>query len=247
MKVVFPMPHRHTLFEFIFHSTHLEHIYLSLNEISQTFDKKDYSAYAAGHFSAINFGLTKLSADPMWPVSNALQFASESKALGYLQWLKDLHKKLMLPIAEQGDPLAVDGQNITPPDCGNYRTQPRLIGFNRRLPKPTCIPKLLHLWLSDLGRFHLQLPKTLKPSKDTISQTTTKAYQLGLQLQCIKPFIDGSGRVSRLVENFLRLRWGLPWKIISKDESLPYVQDIMNFEDSPEWQEQLKNAENKKA
>jgi hypothetical protein len=242
MKPIFPMPDPTTLFNYIHHSNKIEHEDITLADISDTFTKKAFLPIpqAAGHIDAIKFAID-LASEADFPARHAIQWETPTKAMTNLYWLKDIQKKIMKPIAEHATRFGI-GQTLKICDCGPFRLFTRQMGMERPLPDPNRLESLLHSWYRRIGEFHLSIADQLhNPSYDLLMKIEATAWKAHLQLQCIHPWVDGTGRASRLVENTLRLRWGLPWKIIASNTTQQYVKKIIDYEDGPEWQ-QLLNA-----
>jgi Fic family protein len=249
MTPQFPPPSQPLLFSFIVESTLIEREEINAGDVMKTFRREALHPSAAGHFSAIRYAVD-LAKKPDFPARHSAQWETVSKADTNLYWLRDLHKKLMTPSAEYGEAY-LNPNYIKRSDCGPFRlTERTMVGLDkyqniipRPLPKPTDINKLMHHWLKTIGEFHLKISAVLRrPSTSDLKQIEDMAWKAHLQLQCIHPWTDGTGRSARLVENLLRLRWGLPWKIITHKEAIWYVKQITDYEDSPEWQGILKTV-----
>jgi hypothetical protein len=241
MKAIFPRPAQPQLFHFIMQNNLMEHIEIGMDDINKTLERKWISPYVAGHLSSINY-LYELLNDPLFPAKDNLQWANSEKSHENLYWLRNIHQKLTKPIVDYFFKMAQ-----TPPfsekDCGTYRLNTRVLAMRRPLPKPTTIKPLMHLWYQQIGTFHLSILSKLKnPDKKLLLQIEENSLKAHIQLQCIHPFVDGTGRSARLVENLLRLRWGLPWKNIEAKNKQKYVNQIMEYEDGPEWQSILKRV-----
>lgn len=249
MTPVFPIPQHPMLVAYIVESTRLEREEITPAEVVATFKREALHPSAAGHFSAINHVL-KLAQNRDFPARHPTQWETPTKADTNLHWLRELHKKLMTPSATYGE-MYLNPNYIQRKDCGPYRLTPReLTGLDRYqniiprpLPKPTDLTKLMQHWLKTIGEFHLKIaPKLNRPSMSDLKQIEDMAWKAHLQLQCIHPWTDGTGRSARLVENALRLRWGLPWKTISEKDKVKYVHQIAEYEDGTEWQTILKTV-----
>jgi hypothetical protein len=239
MAITFPQPKNTLLSEFIIETNAIEHTPVSLPDIEATRSRKQIHPHVAGHLAAIRYTIENLVKNWKFPAYHPIQWATESSADSNLEWLRTLHKKVMTPVAEYGATVP-DANYIKLADCGNYRLDPLRIGFDRWMPKATSIPKLLQLWLQDLGSFHLGVANKLNhPTPTLLAQLVAKAQEAHLQLVCIHPWSDGSGLVGRLLENALRLRWGLPWKIFKAENVVAHIADIQRLEDSPEWRRHI--------
>ena len=56
-----------------------------------------------------------------------------------------------------------------------------------------------------------------------------KAWFYHHVFECIHPFIDGNGRVGRLVLNQLLLIAGQPWHVVESEKRLDYYREIEHF------------------
>jgi Fic family protein len=243
MKPIFPMPDVQKLYLFIHHSNAIEHETTSIADIDQTFKRTAIwpNPLAGGHIEAVGYALD-LASKEEFPAKHPIQFSTVAQSTINLYWLRDLQKKIMLPIAEHAKSM-YDKNAIRVQDCGPYRLHPRRIGMNRMMPPPHLIEKLLQRWYSDIGQFHLSVVgKVHRPSREILLAVDAMALKAHIQLQCIHPWVDGTGRSARLLENILRLRWGLPWKNPDQNEAQKYVREISTYEDGPEWQSILKSV-----
>ncbi len=238
MIVKYPVPEKHLLRDFIIESNTLAQCDLSRKELDDTFRRKARHPYAVGHFAAIDYAFRNLnSAD--WPARTIFQFDNEIKSHTNLAWLRELHRLIMKPIAIHNDQLAVTQVPLAQ-DCGAYRLRAQAMGLGRLMPKPTSIKKLLHHWYKELGTFHLRVANKLtRPTREIVAECVENAEKFHLMFLAIHPFEDGNGRCGRLVENMLRLRWGMPWKQFTHNDSMKYASSIMTFEDHDNWQHVL--------
>jgi hypothetical protein len=240
MRVLFPPPAREELFDFIIESVALSGDSVSRQDINDTFAQTLYQPHVVGHLNVLKIVTEKLASDYSFPANSAFQFQNEPKSHANLSWLRDLHKHLTLPIAGYGDTLNVDVQ-MRQADCGNYRITPKIVGLDRVQPRPLTVRPLLHRWYSNLAQFHLSVRgKLLRPTREVLASVADQSHSFSLELQCIKPFTKGNGRLARVVENLLRLRWGLPWKTLSSKKKFDVIDQIMEYEDSAAWQATLK-------
>lgn len=205
---------------------------LTHSEINSTLAKQSKNPSAAGHFSAIRY-VTELAAKNDFPTHHANQYESITKSNANLFWIRELHKKLMLPFAEYGEAM-LNPEYIKRSDCGPYRLNNRTI--NIEMPKPLEINKFMHVWFRRIAEFHNQIrPRLARPDHQTLMNVEQMTRTIHLQLQCIHPWTDGTGRSARLVENLFRLRWGLPWKTIPAKDKIQYINEIVEYENGPNW------------
>lgn len=228
---LFPTPSQDTLRFFVENTNFLERIVISQNDISETL-KRGQNDLAnnpniVGHLKAVNYVLT-LAPDPKLipPVSFIL---NENQSHNQLQWLRQIHKHMMLSVAEHGEK-TLDSTCISRICVGTYRSRDKRLGKNI-MPSPLRIRRLLHDWLKDLSGFvSLYEKKITYPALLTDNDLRIlgeKAKSSHIDLCCIKPFEDGSNRAARLAENLLRLNWGLPWKIHMRENKDEYLKEIL--------------------
>jgi fido (protein-threonine AMPylation protein) len=254
MKPVFPKPSKSELFHFIVETNEIERTTTTYNDVERTFNSKNpkllkkmsqelrgpvfIHPHSAGHFAAFDFIFKQLSGNQNWPAQHKIQFSNKQKSETNTTWVKELHKKVFKPVAEYGIAMA-DPEAMPMRELGQYRLRPHFVGL-RKMPKATAVPELLHHWYAELGQFHLNVKnKVARPSNDTVLACINKAKEAHFMFACIHPFSDGTGRVARLIENALRLRWGLPWKTYYKKDAVRYVKEIAAYEDSDQWQSVL--------
>ena len=234
------MPTKETLFDFIIQNNAIEHIDISYSEVNTTFQKKQIHPCASGHFSALNYALD-LAKRNAFPFNHALDFSDKNHSDKSLYWLKTIHLKLMEPITKYGEFVQDILSYIPLSDCGNYRMGHKVLGVSRFMPKPTALKDLMHWWYKDLCNIHQKYNSILNRLKiEDANQLSLEARQKHIQLQCIHPFVDGTGRSARIVENILRLRWGLSWLTPNPANNTKYISEITKYEDSNEWQNILK-------
>lgn len=249
MTPAFPPPSQPVLINFIVESTLMEKEEISHGDVMRTLNRESLHPSAAGHFSAIHYAVEQAKKTD-FPARHQSQWETPAKADVNLYWLRELHKKLMTPSAQYGETY-LNPNYIQRKDCGPYRlTERTMLGIDeslsiapRPLPKPTDIPKLMQHWYRSIGEFHLNISAVLRrPSMTDLKAIEDAAWKAHLQLQCIHPWTDGTGRSARIVENLLRLRWGLPWKTFQSKHMTSYVKAITNYEDGPEWKTILQYA-----
>ena len=237
MPIEYPQPQKVDLDLFIIETNSYADIPLTLAELTQTFTKQANHPGASGHFAAIAYGFKLIQSN--FPYKHPLDYSDEPHADRALYWLRELHAKLTKPIAKYAEFTLNFDSYMRDGDCGQYRLVDATIGLDRHMPPPTAIKPLMAGWYIDLCKFHSAVQPFLERTGDIdpyIDKLVKYAEKAATQLCCIHPFIDANGRSARLVENLLRLRWGLPWKPIKPGRKQEYVNKIMNYEDSPEWQ-----------
>lgn len=220
----FPVPSKDTLISFIYHTHQLERIGITYDDIHKSMTMKEsdiqINPYACGHFKAINI------------VSN---LARNDNLLDSFDWVKKIHETIMIPVSNH-DYYTLNPEGFPRFAAGVYRTLDKRLG-KLIMPSPIKIPALL-----DKLRIKLkELDKKLAPKMTNLRLLTPQeledirntSYYANLEISCIKPFLDGSNRTARLVENCLRLHWGMPWKIITDNQKDDYLNDLQKHQILP--------------
>ncbi len=107
-------------------------------------------------------------------------------------------------------------------NAGQYRRLPIMIAGSKHLPPQ---PYLLQTLMDDYFLFY-------DTHKDKL-HTVVLAAEMHERLVNIHPFIDGNGRTSRLIMNFILLRDGFPLAIIGGDyeSRMAYYEALENVQD----------------
>jgi len=211
----FPEPDQEMLIAYIYHTHRLDRIPMDRARIEKTLGKTDSDPYVAGHLRAITLVL-QLAEDETLLKECPNRFQLEAS----IGWLKRLHRNIMRPIAELGLQ-AEDATVIHPSDIGVFRSQEyihRSAFGNFQAPNPYDIPELLYKWNNRVVKVQNENLNTIQYgmySQEEGGELANQCKKLSLELFAIRPFEDGNSATSRLVENLLRLHWGLPWKIIA--------------------------------
>ncbi|MFZ5376355.1 MAG: Fic family protein [Patescibacteria group bacterium] len=104
-------------------------------------------------------------------------------------------------------------QKIDDQNAGRYRNVPvRISGSRVVMPNAAKIPDLMSELVADFGK-----------SKQHV---VTQAVDFHLRLVSIHPFLDGNGRVARLMMNFWLMMYGYPPLIVSKEVRRQYLSSI---------------------
>jgi|GEM_PF-1043022 len=119
--------------------------------------------------------------------------------------LLDLYEDLFRP--------SVDAGLVAPGELRAFRTGG--VGLNGWRHIPPNAKKL-----RDLLRGFEQF------TGDTTVDPVTRAIVAHLEFVTIHPFVDGNGRLGRLLFNLQLLRTGLPWVTVRNDEKMPFFQAI---------------------
>ena len=153
-----------------------------------------------------------------------LKDQAEARNLSHaLDFLEELAGNPDRPITEnevrQLHSLVLEGIND---GAGAYRTVPVTISGSEFLPtRPESIPADMQVfmrWLSDAS----------VPSSETFARVRGLIIAAAAHtwFVTIHPFIDGNGRVARLLTNLLLMRYGFPIAIITKEDRLRYYDAL---------------------
>jgi len=117
----------------------------------------------------------------------------------------DLHEALFRPSVDAGltDTAAIRGWRGDRVGLQGWRYVP---------PNAKKVPDLI----GGLERF---------AARDDLDPVT-RALLVHLEFVTIHPFMDGNGRLSRLLMNYALLTAGLPWVTIRSDERVPFFRSI---------------------
>lgn len=146
-------------------------------------------------------------------IKELLEAINHSQALDFI---KILQSKKRQDITEQ-DILKIHQiilQHIDDDNASRYRTVAvRIAGANVILPNTKKVPELMDELINWLKSSNLDHP--VKIAADT-----------HLKLVSIHPFVDGNGRVARLLMDLLLLQAGYPAALIRKEDRRVYINAI---------------------
>lgn len=124
-----------------------------------------------------------------------------------------LTRALILDVYEALFRPSVDAGRVEPHMLGGWRTSGVTVRGYRHTPPST---RKLHDLL--VGMEQYAAVPTDSPA--------VRALVLHLEFVTIHPFLDGNGRLGRLLMNLELLRAGLPWVTVRSDERIPFFKSI---------------------
>ena len=121
----------------------------------------------------------------------------------------------------------LDGTDMLPAyEVGSYRRVQVYIG-NFLPPSPGR-----HL-LAHVERWRNMVLDGPPGGIDSIEPWT---WQIHDEFESVHPFVDGNGRVGRLILNSMRLKYDLPWLTVHQgDEQQAYYRHIRDYQQSGAW------------
>lgn len=112
-------------------------------------------------------------------------------------------------------------KDIDDDNAGKYRsTDVEISGSDYKPPPPESVPPQMH----DFGNW-LSSTSTVDDNQGTL-EAILYAAVAHTWLMYIHPFIDGNGRVARLLMNLILMRHGYPIAIIGKEDRLRYYDAL---------------------
>lgn len=157
--------------------------------------------------------------DNLVPEGKTLREIYEAKnhalALKFLQEYKgDLNEELILKLH------SIILKDISERFVGKYRTgYVRIVGSDFKLPAPEKIPQLVR----NLIYWYKKNKNKLHPFEIAIL--------ISIKFVTIHPFVDGNGRMSRLLMNFLLTKKNYPWINIYNKQRQKYLQAVRKGND----------------
>lgn len=134
----------------------------------------------------------------------AWNFLTEQKVMS-VHVICKVHKILML------------NHPLLPDERGYFRRRPVYIGGQEAL-HPLLVPDHMKQWILNCN----DLAQNGKWEHELWKERTTKLHHVNFET--IHPFIDGNGRVGRMLLNWERLQLGMPILVIREDERQEYYK-----------------------
>ncbi len=161
------------------------------------------------------------------PLKDQAEARNLSEALDFLEELaKDSNEPITESDIRQLHLLVLKG--IDDDGAGSYRTVPvEISGSAFPPPGPESIG-------AEMQEFAIWLNGASTPSDETFASVDglIAAAVAHTWLVRIHPFIDGNGRVSRLIMNLILMRHGFPIAVVSKEDRLRYYETLEESQSS---------------
>lgn len=196
-----------------------------LNNLRRYFRIKNIYHSNAIEGNLLNVGETRMVVEQgLTLTGKPLKDQAEAKNLSEaLDFLEELAANPARPILEsdlrQMHALVLKG--IKEDEAGRYRTAVVEIGGSQfKPPAPESVPAEMQtfgLWLQ-----RASVPGELFANEDAL----LAACAAHTWFVTIHPFIDGNGRVSRLLMNLLLMRYGYPIAVIAREDRLRYYDAL---------------------
>jgi Fic family protein len=122
----------------------------------------------------------------------------------YEEQILRAHRKLML-------------EKIDPTECGYWRERPVYIGGREGKPY-FAIPTLIKNWIKRANNL-IETYKTM--NKKDVEEEIKEQH---IFFENIHPFIDGNGRMGRILLNWTRVKCKLPILVIKEKEKFNYYE-----------------------
>lgn len=173
----------------------------------------------------LNVGETRLVVEQgLTLTGKPLKDQAEAKNLsGAIDFLEELAIDNQRPITEndikQIHHLVL--KDVRDADAGRYRSVPVEIGGSQyKPPAPESVPAQMH----EFGKWLTNVTATAGQSEQ--AEALLAAAAAHTWFVTIHPFIDGNGRVARLILNLMLMRYGYPIAIITKADRSRYYDAL---------------------
>jgi Fic family protein len=149
------------------------------------------------------------------PLREIYEAKNHKKAIEFLkEYSKDINELFILKLH------SIILENISEKFAGRYRENPvRVIGSDFKFPPPEKVPQLI----KNLIFWYDKNKKELHPLE--------LAVLFSSKLVSIHPFVDGNGRISRLILNYLLKKHKYPWVNIYTKQREDYLKAIRKAND----------------
>jgi Fic family protein len=195
-----------------------------LGRLRRFFKIKNIYSSNAIEGNVLNVGETRFVVEQgLTLTGRPLRDQAEAKNLSSaIDYLEELAKDTSRPITESDIRQLhyVVLKNIRDADAGRYRTVPVEIGGSEyKPPGPEKVP-------SQMEEFGKWLSTVSIPTTGAASDALLLAAAAHTWMVTIHPFVDGNGRVGRLLLNLILMRFGYPIAIITKEDRSRYYDAL---------------------
>lgn len=135
------------------------------------------------------------------------------KAWKYLIDKKQLSKTSIL----QTHKILMTGQPLDYTKRGAWRKEPVWIG-GREAKKWYAVPELMEGWIESVNN------SMTSKYVETVEQRQGCVVAMHIAFEEIHPFVDGNGRMGRILMNWQLVKWGMPVKIIREENKQEYYK-----------------------
>lgn len=213
--------------------TQIERLKRKYNKEVNNLSKEEFEKFEEAFFTELTYNSNAIEGSTLSLQETSLvindNIAPEGKSLREIYEAKNHQKALKLLKEYKGDLNeqfilqlhSIILKDISERFAGRYReTTVRIAGSNLKLPAPAKVPQLIK-----------NLIYWYKKNKNTYSQFEL-AVLISMKFVTIHPFIDGNGRVSRLIMNFLLNKKNYPWINIYNKQRQKYLEAVQmaNYE-----------------
>ena len=160
------------------------------------------------------------------PLRDQAEARNLSEALDFLEELaKDVRQPITERDVRQLHDFVLKGLHV---DAGRYRSVPVTIsGSKFPPPQPESVPSQME----EFGHWLSEASKVTKQAFADVSGLLAAAAA-HTSFVTIHPFIDGNGRVARLLMNLMLMRHGFPIAIITKEDRVRYYEALEDSQSS---------------
>lgn len=194
-----------------------------LDRIRKYFRVKDIYHSSAIEGNSLTVGETRIVVESGLTITGRpAKDQAEARNLALaLDYLEDLANNMKRPITEsdvrQLHSLVLKDIDVL--NAGRYRTLPvEITGSSHKPPHPDEVPARMH-------EFGVWLEKASMPA-ESVETGLLVAAVAHAWFVTIHPFLDGNGRVARLILNLMLMRFGYPIVVITKDEKARYYDAL---------------------
>lgn len=249
-------PNKQDLLLFVHHTHSVENLKVTRADVEALYNPKtkpeSQNPYVIGCFDALSWALKALLGSPDFPCKDTSLLTNLYRTNDALYWLREIHGRMSRPLAKASlDERWSNDIFVEPHHCGIYRTSEMPLAFCMA-PPPRLIEPLLHNWLLKVALFHEKIKDRVDNPYGLTAQEAAEMVAISddtcLFFAATQPFLSGSNRLGRIVDNLLRISWNLPWRAVPAEinQDRPYqdwVKQLTQYQDNKVPQ-LIKAAEN---